>query len=42
MVRKILTVGLISGLMALAACNTVRGVGEDISSAANSTEDAIN
>lgn len=42
MVRKIITLGLIGGLMALAACNTVRGVGEDISSAANTTEDAIN
>lgn len=42
MVRKLLSVLLIGGLMSVAACNTVRGVGEDISSAANTTEDAIN
>lgn len=42
MVRKIVTLGLIGGLMALAACNTVRGAGEDLQSVANTTEDAIN
>lgn len=42
MVRKIVTLGLIGGLMALAACNTVRGAGDDLKSVANTTEDAIN
>lgn len=42
MVRKIVTLGLIGGLIALAACNTVRGAGDDLKSVANTTEDAIN
>lgn len=32
MVRKLLTVLLVTGSIATAACNTIRGVGEDISS----------
>ena len=42
MIRKIVTVMLIGGAMTIAACNTVRGAGEDLGSAANSTENAIN
>jgi predicted small secreted protein len=42
MVRKVVTILLIGGGMALAACNTVRGAGEDLQSAANCTENAIN
>jgi len=42
MIRKVVTVLLIGGAMAIAACNTVRGAGEDLGSAANATENAIN
>ncbi|MBB3764231.1 entericidin EcnA/B family protein [Sphingomicrobium lutaoense] len=42
MVRKMLTLALIGGTLAVAACNTVRGAGQDLQSAANATEDAIN
>jgi predicted small secreted protein len=41
MVRKVTTLLLIGGALAIAACNTVRGAGEDVSSAANCTENAI-
>jgi len=36
------TILLIGGSMMMAACNTVRGAGEDLGSAANATENAIN
>ncbi len=42
MVRKLTTFLLIGGALAIAACNTVRGAGEDLGSAANCTENAIN
>ena len=42
MVRKIFTLALIGGTLAVAACNTVRGAGQDLQSAANATEDAVN
>ena len=42
MVRKALTIVLISGSLLTAACNTVRGAGEDVQSVANCTENAIN
>jgi predicted small secreted protein len=42
MVRKVLTIALISGGLLTAACNTVRGAGEDVQSVANCTENAIN
>jgi predicted small secreted protein len=42
MVRKVTTFLLIGGALAIAACNTVRGAGEDVQSAANCTENAIN
>ena len=41
MVRKLVSVATIGGLLALAACNTVRGAAADINSAANCTENAI-
>jgi len=41
MVRKIVTIALIAGGLTMAACNTVRGAGKDVSSAANATENAI-
>jgi predicted small secreted protein len=41
MVRKVTTLLLIGGALAIAACNTVRGAGEDVQSAANCTENAV-
>ena len=42
MVRKIMALLVISGSLAMAACNTVRGAASDLNSAANATENAIN
>ena len=42
MVQKVMTVLVIGGALALAACNTVRGASADLNSAANCTETAIN
>jgi predicted small secreted protein len=42
MLRKALTIILIGGSVAIAACNTVRGAGEDVQSVANCTENTIN
>lgn len=42
MVRKFVTMALIGGGLFMAACNTVRGAGEDVQSVANCTENAIN
>ncbi|HEY0629993.1 MAG TPA: entericidin EcnA/B family protein [Sphingomicrobium sp.] len=41
MVRKVTTLLLIGGALAISACNTVRGAGADLGSAANCTENAI-
>lgn len=41
MIRKAMTLVLIGSSLAIAACNTVRGAGEDVQSAANATENAI-
>ena len=41
MIRKSVTMVLIAGGLALAACNTVRGAGEDMQSAANCTENMM-
>jgi predicted small secreted protein len=41
MFRKVMTVVLIGGGLMVAACNTVRGAGQDVQSAANCTENAI-
>ena len=40
MVRKIVTVLIIGGSVALAACNTVRGAAADVNSAANAVDNA--
>jgi predicted small secreted protein len=32
MVRKILTLALVTGSLAVAGCNTLRGVGQDVQS----------
>lgn len=42
MYRKVMTILMISGGLMVAACNTVRGAGEDVQSVANCTENAIN
>ncbi|HVL30575.1 MAG TPA: entericidin EcnA/B family protein [Sphingomicrobium sp.] len=41
MIRTIVTAALIGGSLALAACNTVRGAGQDMQSAANCTENMM-
>ena len=41
MVRKIVTVMVIGGSLAVAACNTVRGAAADLNSAANCTQNTI-
>ncbi len=38
MLRKIVTVVVISSSMALAACNTVRGAAEDVNTVANEVD----
>jgi len=40
MIRKLMTIMLIGGTLAVAACNTVRGAGEDVQSAANTVDNA--
>jgi predicted small secreted protein len=42
MVRKVMTILMIGSGLMVAACNTVRGAGEDVQSVANCTENAIN
>lgn len=42
MLRKVMTIALIGGSLMAAACNTVRGAGQDVQSVANCTENAIN
>jgi len=42
MVWKLVTVVLISGVLGLAGCNTVRGAAADVNSAANCTQNTIN
>ena len=42
MVQKLMTVVVIGAALVLAACNTVRGAGEDVQSVANCTENAMN
>jgi predicted small secreted protein len=41
MLRKTITLALVAGGLAIAACNTMRGAGQDLQSAANCTENAI-
>jgi predicted small secreted protein len=41
MLRKVMTAMVIGGSVVLAACNTVRGAGEDVKSVANCTEEMI-
>jgi predicted small secreted protein len=39
MVRKIVAIIALSSSLALAACNTVRGAGEDVQSVANEVDE---
>lgn len=41
MVRKLMALMLVGGTLAVAACNTVRGAGADMQSAANCTENVM-
>ncbi|MCJ8190510.1 entericidin A/B family lipoprotein [Sphingomicrobium aestuariivivum] len=41
MIRKFLMASMVAGAFAISACNTVQGVGEDISSAGECGEDVI-
>ena len=41
MIQKLLSVALVGGCLAIAACNTVRGAASDVGSAANCTENAM-
>ena len=41
MLQKIATVTLLGAALIVAACNTVRGAGEDVKSVANCGENAI-
>jgi predicted small secreted protein len=41
MFRKIATMALITAGLTIAGCNTVRGAGKDVQSAANCTENVI-
>ena len=42
MIQKLTTIAIIGSALALAACNTVRGAGKDVQSAATGTENVIN
>ena len=42
MLRIMITGALVGGSLLVAACNTVRGAGQDVQSVANCTEDMIN
>lgn len=41
MLKKFSTVAIVGATLIVAACNTVRGAGEDVKSVANCTENAI-
>jgi predicted small secreted protein len=38
MFRKLITIAVITGAVAVSACNTVRGAAEDVNSAANAVD----
>lgn len=40
MVRKIVTLALLAGSLAIAGCNTVEGLGKDVESAGETVKDA--
>jgi predicted small secreted protein len=40
MIRKLVSIGLVAGVLITAACNTVHGAGKDVSSAGNAISNA--
>lgn len=42
MVRKVLTLALVAGTLAISACNTVSGAGKDLQSASKDVKEEIN
>ncbi|MET0373662.1 MAG: entericidin A/B family lipoprotein [Rhizorhabdus sp.] len=40
MIRRAIAITLISGLLAVTGCNTIEGVGKDVSSAGKAVSDA--
>jgi predicted small secreted protein len=42
MVQKVVAIVLVGACIAVAACNTVRGAAQDVTSVANCTENTIN
>lgn len=42
MIQKLAAAALVSACLIVAACNTVRGAAQDVSSVANCTENTIN
>lgn len=42
MVQKLAAVALVAACLGIAACNTVRGAADDVSSVANCTENTVN
>lgn len=40
MVRKVFTLAFVAGALMVSACNTVEGVGKDVSSAGSAVSDA--
>lgn len=41
MFKKLTTIALIAGSLAITACNTVRGAAADVNSAANTVDNAM-
>ena len=41
MIKKLTTIVLITGALAISACNTVRGAASDVNSAANAVDNAM-
>lgn len=42
MIRKFVTLAIAAGTLAIAACNTVEGAGEDLQSASQEVKEEIN
>lgn len=42
MIKKIVAIALITGSLALSACNTIAGAGEDVESVGETVQDVAN
>ena len=42
MIQKVVAVALVGACLTIAACNTVRGAAQDVTSVANCTENTMN